>query len=82
MVYYDSLKCYQETLLQPHEVRSTWSNVLVSFQITIYLGKHSLVPSLHAPPSEKWSDEQCQISWAYYTKDVKTNEIARSVVAT
>ena len=37
--------------------------------------------SPHAPPGEKWSDEQYQISWAYYTKGVKTNEIARSVVA-
>ena len=28
----------------------------------------------------KWSGEQSQISWAYFPKVVKTNEIVRSVI--
>ena len=42
--------------------------------------KLSLVPCLHAPPGEKRSGEQSPISWAYYSKVVMTNEIARSVI--
>ena len=33
-----------------------------------------------APPGEKPSGEQSRISWAYYPKAVRTNEIARSVI--
>ena len=46
-------------------------------------GEHhcvSLVLSPCAPPGEKQSGEQSQISWAYYSKVVRTNEIARSVI--
>ena len=39
----------------------------------------SLVPTLHAPPSEKQSGEQSQISLAYFSKLLKTNETSRSV---
>ena len=42
----------------------------------------SLVSSPRAPPGEKQSGEQSRISWAYYTKAVRTNEIARSVIIT
>ena len=45
-------------------------------------GESSLVPSPHVPPGEKRSGEQSQISWAYYPKVVRTNEIARSVIIT
>ena len=44
--------------------------------------KYSLVPSPRAPPGEKRSGEQSQISWAYYPKVVMTNEIVRSVIIT
>ena len=36
--------------------------------------------SPRAPPGKKWSGEQCQISWAYSLKVVRTNEIARLVI--
>jgi len=39
----------------------------------------SLVTSPRAPPGEKRSGERSRISWAYYSKVVRTNEIARSV---
>ena len=39
----------------------------------------SLVTSPRAPPGEKRSGEPSRISWAYYPKAVRTNEIARSV---
>ena len=42
----------------------------------------SLVPSLHMALSEKQSGEQSQISWAYYLKVVRTNEITRLVIIT
>ena len=41
---------------------------------------NSLVPHLCALPSEKWSGEQSRISWAYFPKEVNTNEIARLVI--
>ena len=42
----------------------------------------SLMPRPRAPPSEKRSGEQSQISWAYYPKQVMTNEIARLAIIT
>ena len=39
----------------------------------------SFVTSPHTPPGEKRSGKQSQISWAYYPKVVRTNEIVRSV---
>ena len=39
----------------------------------------SLVPYPHAPPGEKRSGEWSQISWAYYSKVVMTNELVRVV---
>ena len=42
----------------------------------------SLVPRPHAPPGEKRSGQQSQISWACYPKLVMTNEIVRSVIIT
>ena len=42
----------------------------------------SLVTSPRAPPGEKRSGERSRISWAYYSKAVRTNEIARSVIIT
>ena len=51
----------------------------------IALSKHpctSLVTSPRAPPGEKRSGERSRISWAYYLKAVRTNEIARSVIIT
>ena len=42
--------------------------------------KSSLVPSLHTPPGEKQSGEQSRILWAYSSKVVSTNEIARLVI--
>ena len=42
----------------------------------------SLVPRPCAPPSEKRSGEQSQISWAYYSKVVMTNETARVIIIT
>ena len=42
----------------------------------------SLVTSPCAPPGEKRSGERSRISWAYYSKAVRTNEIARSVIIT
>ena len=36
---------------------------------------HGLMPSLHKPPSKKQFGEQSQISWAYYLKVIRTNEI-------
>ena len=47
-----------------------------------YIEFYSLVPYPHAPPGEKRSSEQSQISWAYYPNMVMTNEIARSVIIT
>ena len=41
---------------------------------------NGLVPGLHVPQGEKWSGEQCQISWAYFQKVVTTNEIVRSLI--
>ena len=46
------------------------------------LAGHSLVTSPRAPPGEKWSGEGSRISWAYYPKAVRTNQIARSVIIT
>ena len=46
------------------------------------IGLHSLVTSLCVPPGEKRSGERSRISWAYYPKAVRTNEIARSVIIT
>ena len=40
------------------------------------------VPHPRAPLGEKWSGERSRISWAYYPKQVMTNEIARSVIIT
>ena len=40
----------------------------------------SLVPRLRVPLDEEWSGEWSQISWAYYPKQLMTNEIARSVI--
>ena len=42
----------------------------------------SLVTSPRTPPREKRSGERSRISWAYYPKAVRTNEIARSVIIT
>ena len=42
----------------------------------------SLVTSSRVPPGEKRSGERSQISWAYYLKAVRTNEIVRSVIIT
>ena len=39
----------------------------------------SLMTSPRAPPGEKWFGEQSRISWAYYSKAVRTNENARSL---
>ena len=44
-------------------------------QLTVVL--HSLVPTLRAPSSEHQSSELSRISWAYYPKVVRTNEIVR-----
>ena len=38
--------------------------------------------SPHAPPGEKQSGERSRISWAYYPKAIRTNEIAGSVIIT
>ena len=46
------------------------------------LVKTSLMPSPRTPPSEKWSGECSQIPWAYSSKVVRTNEVARSVIIT
>ena len=40
----------------------------------------SLFESRVQPACASWSGEQSRISWAYYPKAVKTNEIARSVI--
>ena len=40
----------------------------------------SLMSTMFAPPNKKWSGEQSQISWAYYRKVVRTNEIVRSLI--
>ena len=53
-----------------------------SHMITSRTGFHSLVPRPCAPPGEKRSGEQSRISWAYYPKQVMTNEIARLVIIT
>ena len=45
-------------------------------------GESSLVTSPQVPPGKKQSGEQSQISWAYYPRVVRTNEIARSVIIT
>ena len=42
----------------------------------------SLVTSPCPPPGEKRSGERSRVSWAYYPKAVKTNEIAWSVIIT
>ena len=39
-------------------------------------------PTPRMPPGEKWSSKQTQISWAYYPKMIRTNEIGRSVIIT
>ena len=57
----------------PHQ--HSWWNYCLTQQ-----WKCSLVPIPHAASSEKRSGEQSQISWAYYPKAVKTNEILRSVI--
>ena len=46
------------------------------------LSHFSLMPTLCASPSEKRSGEQSQISWAYYWKVVRTNEIVGSLIIT
>ena len=40
----------------------------------------SLFESCVQPACASWSGEQSRISWAYYPKAVKTNEIVRSVI--
>ena len=55
-------------------------NVLKKPQVIIHLTGHiqiltkltKLMPNLHWPPSEKWSGEQRQISWAYPQIVVRT----------
>ena len=42
----------------------------------------SIVSTPCAPPSEKQSGEQSQISWTYYPNAVTTNQIVRSVTTT
>ena len=42
----------------------------------------SLMSLSFVPPDEKQSGEQSQISWAYFPKVVRTNEIARLVILT
>ena len=49
---------------------------------TSIISTPSLVTSACTPPGEKRSGKQSQISWAYYPKAVRTNEIARSVIIT
>ena len=41
---------------------------------------YSLVPRPCPPPGEKQSGKQSLISWAYYPKCGRTNEIARSII--
>ena len=42
----------------------------------------SIVSTPRAPPSEKQSGEQSEMSWTYYPNLVTTNQIARSVTTT
>ena len=42
----------------------------------------SLMPCVRAPPSEKRTGEQSQISWSYYPQVVMTNDIVRLVITT
>ena len=42
----------------------------------------SFMPTPSVLPSEKRSGEQSQISWDYYPKVIRTNEIVRSVIIT
>ena len=61
--------------ISPEESRGVrWSYTLATGE------EVSLVTSPCAPPGEKRSGERSRISWAYYPKVVRTNEIARSVI--
>ena len=61
-----------------------WGRVMCC-EAKVHKGRHivvSLVTSPCAPLGEKRSGERSRISWAYYSKAVRTNEIARSVIIT
>ena len=92
--WYSSLSadCYHRYIAMfPHSSPEIWiSNTFLILKRSqfvpklhrkcTYQWKTSLVTSPRAPPSKKRSGERSRISWAYYPKAVRTNEIARSVI--
>ena len=86
--YADYIKEYSTRSSSSHKVidvcsaSSSWLHMPGPSVVFLCPAYHSLVTSLRVPPGEKQSGEQSRISWAYYSKAVRTNEIARSVVIT
>ena len=58
-----------------HPARGSNKHLIwVHIHYGVTMSNKSLVPSPCMPPSEKWSGEQSQISWAYYPKHVAKHQ--------